>query len=160
MATLTDPPDDMPQEVIDFRNRTPMPDTDVDLLWAKKPGYLEAILRGELANIEGRLRKRYATPFNPTPEIVVAWQSRLATPKAYLARGYSPNDQTMEQLLDDRKLALEEIKEAADAEEGLYDLPLKPDEDTTAISKGAPLGYSESSPYDWTDVQADAIRYR
>ena len=156
--SLSSPPDGMSQEVIDFRTRSPMPDEDVDLLWAERAGYLEAALSGALANIYARLRKRYVTPMDPKPEIVVEWQARMVTPKAYRARGYNPQDPILQVLDDDRKLALEEIKEAADAEAGLYDLPLLSASDTTAIAKGGPYVYSEASPYDWTDVQREVVR--
>lgn len=157
---LSPPPEDMPQDVIDFRNRTQMPDEDVDALWVSRPGFLEAKIAGARANIYGRLRKRYVTPMNPEPEIVVTWIARFVTPDAYVARGYNPQDSTMTQLIDDRKLALEEVKEAADADAGLYDLPLLDSADPTAITKAGPLSYSEPSPYDHLDVQSEALRAR
>ncbi len=155
----------MPQEVIDFRTRTFMPKADVDGLWAADPGYLEAALAGALANITARLRKRYLTPFapagavgpNPKPEIVVQWQARLVTPQAYLARGYNPQDQALTAAREDRDQALVEIKEAADATDGLYDIPLLDTGAPTGISLGGPLGYSEASPYSWVDAQSDIL---
>lgn len=164
--TLSTPPDGMPQEVIDFRTRTIMPEGDVDELWDQRPGYLEAALAGALADIVSRLRKRYRTPFttsggaNPRPEIVVMWQTKITTPEAYRARGYDPKDPSMEFVEKDRDRAYEQIKEAADAQGGLYDIPLLETEDGTGIVKGGPIGYAEASPYDWTDVQSEAIRGR
>lgn len=155
----------MPQEVIDFRTRSIMPEEDVDALWAARPGYLEAAVEGAMANITARLRKRYVTPFdpagvigpNPRPEIVVAWIAKLVTPEAYRARGVNPQDAEMKLIDDDRTNAIAEIKEAADAQGGLYDIPLLEAGDATGISKGGPLGYAEAGPYDWTDVQREAI---
>ncbi len=161
--TLTNPPTDMPQEVIDFRTRTIMPEQDVDQLWQERPGYLEAAVAGALADITARLRKRYLTPFtatggtNPRPEIVVVWQTKIVTPEAYRARGYNPQDPTMEWSEKDRDRAYEQIKEAADSETGLYDIPLLPTVDTSGVAKGGPLGYSEASPYSWTDVQRETL---
>lgn len=154
---ISPPPEDMPQDVIDFRNRTQMPDEDVDALWESRPGFLEAKIRGARANIYGRLRKRYVTPMDPEPEIVVTWIARFVTPDAYIARGYNPQDTTMSSLLDDRALALAEVKEAADAEGGLYDLPLLDGGDASAIAKAGPLGSSDPSPYDWVDRQSEAL---
>ena len=62
------------------------------------------------------------------------------------------------EILAEAERAREQMKEAADSEIGLYDLPLLNDVTTDGISKGGPLGYSEQSPYSWTDEQADAIR--
>lgn len=160
---LSTPPVDMPQEVIDFRTRTIMPEEDVDDLWAQRPGYLEVAIAGALADITARLRKRYRTPFtdangtNPRPEIVVTWQTKIVTPEAYRARGYNPADPTMEWVEKDRERTYEQIKEAADAETGLYDIPLLVTGDATGISKGGPLGSSEASPYSWIDVQAETL---
>ena len=149
----------MPQEVVDFRTRTFMPDEDVDLLWTARPGYIEAALRGATADIYSRLRKRYQVPFNPEPEIVVSWKAKIVTPEAYRARGFNPSDTTLEAAEKDRDRVYEQIKEAADAKDGLFDLPLAEGQGE-GISKGGPLGYSEASPYDWTDAQSEALRGR
>lgn len=147
----------MSTEVIDFRTRTFMPDVEVDILWEKRPGFLDAALRGALADIHMRLRKRYAVPFAVKPEIVCVWQAALVTPTAYRALGYQPGDSTIDAAEKDRERAYEQIKEAADAHDGLFDLPLADGEDTSAVSKGGPLGYSEPSPYDWGDVQRESL---
>lgn len=154
---LNPPPAGMSQPVIDFRTRTIMPDEDVDAIWAARSGFLEAALAGALADIYARLRKRYRVPFAVVPEIVVAWQVKIVTPEAYRARGFNPSDPTLEGADADRTRVYEQIKEAADAKDGLYDLPLLDSGDASAISKAGPLSYSEASPYSWTDVQSDAL---
>ena len=51
-----------------------------------------------------------------------------------------------------------ELKEAADAEKGLFELPLRATDTTgSAINAGGPMGYSEQSPYTWTDRQYDHL---
>jgi hypothetical protein len=155
---LSTPPEGMPQSVIDFRTRTIMPDTYVDALWDRRPGYLEAVVAGAYADIYGRLRKRYVVPFATVPEAVVRWMTRIVTAEAYRARGIDASDDQIELIDADRVRAYEEIKEAADGAAGLFDLPLDPALDVTAIAKGGPLGYSETSPYAWTDVQSDRLR--
>jgi hypothetical protein len=54
--------------------------------------------------------------------------------------------------------ALAWLKEAADAKDGLIDLPLRADTTASGISRGGPLAYTETSPYAWTDVQAETGR--
>lgn len=154
---LTPAPAGMSQDVIDFRTRTVMPDSSVDELWSRRSGYLEAAIAGAYADINARLRKRYATPFAVKPEAVVRWMTRIVTPEAYRARGIDDADDQIETIDKDRERAYEEIKEAANAVDGLYDLPVDPLLDATAISKGGPQGYSEASPYTWTDVQSSLL---
>ncbi len=150
----------MSQAVEDFKVRTVMPAEDVDELESRHPGYLDAALGGALSEIYSRLRKRYRVPMDPLPEVVVMWQALLVTPMAYRARGTNPADPMIEALDKDADRAREQMKEAADARDGLYDLPLLEAGDGTAISKGAPLGYTEASPYSWTDVQAETLNGR
>lgn len=148
----------MSQDVIDFRTRTVMPDVYVDELWTVRSGYLEAAIRGAYADIYSRLRKRYKVPFTVVPEVVVRWMTRIVTPEAYRARGVDASDDQIELIDADRLRAYEEIKEAADSKDGLFDLPLDETLDETAIAKGGPLAYSEASPYTWSDVQNETLR--
>ncbi len=144
-------------DVTAFRLRSDMPGDDVDLLEEREAGYLDATIAGVRADIYARLRKRYDTNFTQgVPEIVWRWLTKIATPDAYRKRGANPSDATIALLEADRTRAYEQIKEAADSVTGLYDLPLLDTADGSAISKGGPLGYSEASPYAWTDSQAEA----
>jgi len=133
-----------------------MPQEDVDQLEVMQPGYLLAQLGTVSARIDARLRKRYAAPFEaPIPEAVLDWATRLTTPRAYAKRGFNPSsDPSFVQLvIDDAKTADAEIDAAADAVAGMYDLPLRQDSTVTGVSKGGPLGYSETSPYAWQTLQ-------
>jgi hypothetical protein len=78
------------------------------------------------------------------------------TPHAYLKRGCNPSDAQLVELFKDAEKAEAEIKEAADSETGLFDLPLQ--SGASAISKGGPLSYSETSPYVWSTLQRDTGR--
>lgn len=145
----------MDPDVIDFRVRTAMPDEDVDLVWRDRSGFLEASVKGAYADINARLRKRYPTlTATNRPEAVVRWMTRIVTPEAYRARGINPNDDQTKVFDADRAQAYLEIKEAADSQDGLYDLPVADASDVSAITKGMPLSYSEGSAYDWLDAQA------
>lgn len=138
-----------------------MSSEDVDLLEEKAPGYLASRLALGSSRINAQLRKGYAVPFvDPVPEIVFGWLTSMVTPEAYRKRGWDPADEQSVQIEQDRKDALAEIKEAADSENGLFDLPLRDDTDSSARTHGGPFAYSEPSPYDWLDVQAEALRDR
>lgn len=137
-----------------FRARTLMPATYVDELEAAHPGWIDIQLDEESDAIDARLRKRYAAPFEtPFPKKVLRWLTRIVTRSAWLKRGFDPNDPQGAEIVKDAETALEEIEEAADAENGLFDLPLRADTTKTGISKGGPLAYSEASPFVWQDEQ-------
>lgn len=146
--------------VEDFRTRTVMPSGDVDELEARDPGFLAARLVRELSWIHSVLKKRYAVPFaEPIPEIVLGWLTDLVTHAAYQRRGYNPGSAQDGEFKEAAERARAEIKEAADSDKGLFDLPLREDgPSASGISKGGPLGYAEQSPYTWTDRQAEVAR--
>lgn len=148
------------QAVTDFSIRSVMPQADVFDLDGQHPGYLDAALAGALSEIYSRLRKRYRVPMDPIPEIVLVWQALLVTPQAYRARGANPDDPTIQALDKDADRAREQMKEAADSQTGLYDLPLNEATDDSAVSKAGPLAYSEQDPYSWQDIQSEAVRGR
>jgi hypothetical protein len=72
-------------------------------------------------------------------------------------RGANPQDPFYESIKVDAEKAVEEVIEAADSEKGLFDLPTDEDGDSN-VTTGGPLGYSETSPYVWTDIAASAGR--
>lgn len=138
-----------------------MPAEDVDFLEDHAPGYLASRLALNTSYIYSRLPKRYATPFTaPAPEIVLGWLVAMTTVDAYRKRGWNPADQQSQDLVQDRKDALDELKEAADAQNGLFEIPLREDTSEGGVARGEPFGYSEVTPYEWTDVQAEAARGR
>lgn len=144
----------------EFKLRSTMPSDYVDEIEAAAPGFVLAHVESvSTLDIDSRLRKRYACPFSePYPEAVKTWCARIVTLACWERRGFDPTDQSMERAVRAAELAKEEIKEAANSNEGLFDLPLRADTVATGIAKGAPLAYSESSPYVWRDVQRDAGR--
>jgi hypothetical protein len=143
-----------------FKLRSEMPDEDIDLVEQRYPGYIVAKLDEETAWINGRLRKRYAVPFkDPVPTIVLAWLAKIVTPAIYKKRGWNPSSEEDQDILKGAENARAEAKEAADSNEGLFELPLRQDlPGTTGVQFGGPLGYSEADPYTWTDRQADEVR--
>lgn len=143
-----------------FKARTIMPSTDVDDLESIANGWVLAQLEQASRWIDSRLRKRYDAPFEVAtcPEIVKSWLTRLVTLRAYLRRGVDATDAQFDLIRADAASAAEEIKEAADAVDGLFDLPLKDSDKATGITLGAPFGYAEAGPYEWLDVQREAVR--
>lgn len=145
-------------DVAGFKTRSIMPSGDVDAVESDTSGYTLSQLTGWSSRMNSVLRKRYAVPFaSPYPEVVLDWLQRLVTPRVYLKRGVNPSDAQFGEVLQDAKDAWAEIKEAADSDTGLYDLPLKEMTESSAITQGGPFSYSEPGPYDWTDVQAQAV---
>lgn len=144
----------------EFKDRTNMPVEFIEAIEAVRAGWTEKQIALAIAWIESRLRKRYAVPFDaPQPEAFLAWVTRLVTFEAWQRRGYDPADLSMAQAAEDAKTARDEVKEAADSKDGLFDLPLRADTTAQGIRKGGPLVYSEQSPYVWTTRQGCRGRF-
>lgn len=142
-----------------FKARTAMPGVDVDQVEADSPGFIDSRIAVATSWIDSKLRKRYEVPFvSPAPEVYLGWLVALVTPEAYRRRGWDPSDAQSAQIEQDRKDARDQVQEASDSNEGLWDLPLRQDVSSSGITKGGPLGFSETSPYAWTDVQVDTGR--
>ncbi len=143
----------------DFQALTLMPSDDVDAIELASPGWIDSQLEYWSAQIDSRLRKRYAAPFSvPYPLAVKGWLARIVTVRCYLKMGVRASDEQFAEIKADADAAIAEIKEAADSVTGLFDLPLREDTTTTGVSRGAPRSYTEASPYAWTTVQANAGR--
>lgn len=148
--------------ISEFRKRTILSSADVDELETIAPDFLTTTLADWSSEIDSRLRKRYASPFaSPPPAIILRWLTKLVTRDAYAKRGFNPGSaQDADAISAAAESALAEMKEAADAKDGLFDLPIKQDTaDSSGVTKGAPLSYSETSPYRSFDLQvADAAQ--
>jgi hypothetical protein len=144
--------------VAQLRSRVIMPPADFDEL---DSSFVQSRLDVGSSYIDGRLAKRYATPFTaPVPEVVLGWLTAIVTPELYFRRGWDPASEQGVQITGAADTAKAEIKEAADSVTGLWDLPLRQDNPASGISRGFPLAYSEASPYEWLDVQREAVRER
>lgn len=145
--------------VSDFRTRTIIASAQVDVLEQAKPGFLAAKLDQRARWIEARLRKRYAVPFAaPIPVAVVGWLVAMVTKDALLALGTNAPDEQVQEIFKANDTAEAEIKEAADEQNGLFDLPLRDDKPESAIVEASPLASSQVSPFDWIDVESNALR--
>lgn len=121
--------------------------------------FVNSRLQIESSRIDAILKKRYAVPFkDPVPEIVLGWLADRVRPLLYERRGWDMSDEQAQSIKDAAEAALVQMKEAADSDVGLYDLPLANDQSgTSGVVNGGPYSYAEASPYSWTDVQADTI---
>jgi len=145
--------------LVEFKEATIAPAVDVDGLEAKRPGYLLRRLTATSGWINAHLRKRYACPFAaPVPDTVTNWLQQIVTFELYLARGVDPADQSIEHIKEAHDTAKKEVADAAGAEDNRWDLPLREDADGTAITKGGPLAYTETSPYVAFDLQREIGR--
>lgn len=148
-----------------FRDATSIPESFVDDVEKRKAGWVDNQLELWARWIDGRLRKRYASPFNAhdaspdsTPTIIQLWLARIVTWRVMVRRGVDPNDLQADTIKEDHDRAIEEIDEAADSEEGRFDIPLRTNEDGSAMRTTSPRGYSEASPYVYTDRQVATAR--
>lgn len=143
--------------IAQFKALSVIPASYVDQIETEQAGWTDTQLAAWSAWIDAKLAKRYQVPFgSPAPITVQMWLSRIVTPIAYLKKGIDPTDAQVSAIVADGEAARLEIKEAADSKEGLYELPLLATGPSQGVGKGAPLGYSEQTPYAWTDVQQDA----
>lgn len=140
----------------EFTVRTLAPESDVDNVEADAPGYLLGRLKTNTARIYARLRKRYPTAFvAPYAEACLDWLVCLTTFDLYMKRGVDPADQSIAHIKAEYDRANAELLEAANGETGLFDLPIDDTKDATAIAKGGPQVYTETSPYGWTTIQRE-----
>jgi hypothetical protein len=114
---------------------------------ARYPGWItEQIgIWGEV--IDSRLRKRYPVPFAvPIPVSVQMWLARLLDARLLLKRGVDATDAQYADFAKSAADVMSELKEAADSNTGLYDLPLTALGDS-AIKREQPMSFSNAGPY-------------
>lgn len=147
--------------LLTFRDLSLLPPSYVDAIEVMHPGWVERQLSRWSSWIDARLAKRYATPFDADspPFIVEEWLNRIVTHRCYLKRGVDPTDAQVDDIKQDAEKAMAEIAEAAEKADGLFELPLRQDDPGgQGITRGAPLGYSEQSPYTSAELQWDAAQ--
>lgn len=94
----------------------------------------------------------------PVPEIALGWLVALLDVDVWQRRGANPQDPSIAMAITERDDALAEIKEAADAKDGLFDLPTNDAAGDSAVTQGGPMFYSEQSPYVWMSQQRGIAR--
>ncbi len=145
--------------VAEFQARSIVPPELIAWVNNRNATWLDAQLTMISGYLDGRLRKRYVVPLQSVPETVKLWVTSIVTRRLYEFRGVDPTDAQFASIKAEADRAMLEIKEAADAEEGLYDLPLTAATGSaSAATKGGPFVYSETSPYVGFDVQREIAR--
>lgn len=137
-----------------------MPAADVDLLDSQYPGLIDQLSTGVSGHFDTMLAKRYGAPFQtPYPDALVYNVAQVVTARLFMKRGFNPSSMQDKLIKDAHDAALGWLRDAADPQKGLVELPVKQQAlGASAVTVGAPLGYSEASPYAWMDQQACNIR--
>ena len=141
---------------IEYVKRGSMPAIDVEELEAQEPGLVEALAAEESAYADSFLGKRYRVPFSPPyPEALRRHVRDLVVYRLYAKRGYPQGTSRQDEVVkNDRDEAEAWLREAANSQTGLVEIG-PPNATEPEVTRGGPLSYSESSPYEWTDVQRE-----
>jgi hypothetical protein len=89
----------------------------------------------------------------PVPAIALGWLTQIVDVDVWIKRGTNPQDATIVDWKALRQEALDEIREAADSKDGLFELPTLDTLGDSAANHGGPLFYSETSPFVGADFQ-------
>ena len=145
-----------------YQDLTLAPASYVEFVEAEEPNWINRQLSHLSALLDAKLAKRYATPFDADspPVAVQDWLRRMMDLRLYYKRGVDPTDQQFGEIKEDAKAAWAEVADAADSDKGHTELPRRADDPTIGVTRGTPLSYTETSPYIWSDVQADENRCR
>lgn len=140
-----------------FKTLSTLPNEFVDTVELQAPGFTLAQLEVWSDWLDSQLRKRYAVPFaSPLPPIIELWLVRIVTPRVWSKRGVDPNDEQWRDIRQEDTDARAEVERAANSETGLFELPLRADKpETSGVAHAFPRGYSEQSPYVWTNTQGE-----
>lgn len=146
----------------EYKSRTTIPKSLVESCTArgKDPAFWLAM---HSSTIRARLVKRYAVDFSdpgPAPDQIIAWLIVLMDIDVWKCVGGNPEGRIDGWYDADATRVREELKEAADSKDGLFELPLRNTDSlgNSAVNVGGPMGYSEASPYTWTSKQREAAR--
>jgi len=141
-----------------FRQLTLLPSSRVDELERVSPGFVDGHLELRSRALEDRLRHKYAIPLPTGHATIDGWIVAEVQRFAAVKIGIDPSDLLFEEIRAAAELAEEQIKDASDPKSERWNIPLVTARDGSAIAKNAPLGYSEASPWAWTDEQLEALR--
>jgi hypothetical protein len=135
-----------------YKDLTVLPSEYLDDVETRYAGWIDSQLTFWSGVIDSRLRKRYTVPFvDPVPAAVQLWLARLVDVRVQLKRGVDATDGEYQDVSKSASDAMSELKEAADSNTGLYDLPLASGE--SLIVRATPMSSSQADPYQWSRIQ-------
>lgn len=142
----------------EYKARSRLRESIVDTAGSAK---VEVWLSERSSKIRARLVKRYAVDFadpGPVPDVLLGWLGALVDRDVQEYVGGTPEGREDEWIVKRADQAEAEIKEAADSETGLFELPLRNTDPlgSSAIGKGGPLVESFATIQGWFDAQAAA----
>lgn len=125
----------------EYKARSRVRDSIIDRAGSAK---VEAFLAERSSKIRARLVKRYAVDFQDPgapPDVLLGWLGALVDRDVQEYVGGVPEGREDEWIVKRADQAEAEIKEAADSETGLFELPLRNTDPlgSSAINKGAPI---------------------
>lgn len=141
-----------------YKQRTTL-DTSLVTLCENKGKDVTWWLEAASAEINMRLVKRYAVDFSspgPVPDAIIKWLIRLVNVDVMECTGAIPEGRVDSWADEARKQVYAECEKAADAENGMFELPLKNTDalGSSAVNKGGPLCESFNTIHGWFDAQA------
>lgn len=115
------------------------------------------------ATIYDQLRRQYdiGAMVTTEPLIVKKWIATMVAPSIYVKRGVDPTDLQFQEYVRKATNAEKAVADAANAEKGLYDLPML--DGSAAPKRIKVLSKSQADPGAWKREQADRAhveRYR
>jgi hypothetical protein len=118
---------------------------------------VEVFLSGGSSKIRARLVKRYAVDFQDPgtpPEVLLDWLTAIVDRDVQEYVGGNPEGREDEWIVKRADRAEEEIKEAANAETGLFELPLRNTDPlgASAVNLGGPIVVEYLEPINVWDV--------
>lgn len=137
-----------------YRSITTLDGSTVDLCAAKGKD-VQRWLDLDSAHIRSRLVKRYAIDWTevanqPVPDKIIQWLILLVDIPVCKCAGATPEGRVDDWAREDQTRVNDELKEAADCENGLFELPLR-ETGASAIHIGVPHVVSYQMPWNYYD---------
>ena len=124
------------------------------------PGRLEAMAEAISRVMDSYLMKRYATPFaEPVPEVVKFHGTQIMSHQLRVVIGFDPGSVQDEQIVKARDAAFAWLEQAANARDGLVELPLREPApgkgDVSGVSRRRARAFSYPTAMGWHRGQKD-----